>query len=134
MGWISLLLSTITGFIASYLISHPKALHKKLPTFKLKSLEVLPNVKFKTHSYEIHIHHWLIAMVVYITFTFYPGNLLESHLFLQGIIFGLFGQGLTYSDRFIFVKKKYHPRYAYLAFAYCSLAKTKRRSVSSRRA
>lgn len=134
MAWLSIIMSACTGFLVSWFISHPshpKAFHKRLPSFKLKSLEVLPNIKFITHSYEIHIHHWLIMTVIYITFTIYPGNVLDSHLFMQGLIFGGLGQGLTYSDRFVFIKKKFHPSYAFVAFGYCSLVNTNSFSASA---
>lgn len=40
---------------------------------------------------------------------------------IQGFLFGGLGQGLTYSDRFIFIQKKNKRAFAYLVFAYTRL-------------
>lgn len=124
---LSLIISTIAGYFASLAISHPnhpRSVKHRLPNLRLKYVEILPNIKLRFNSYEIHLHHWLILSIIYITLSIYPKDILESHLFMQGLILGGFGQGLTYPDRFKFVNKIQYESIAYIVFAYATYLNT----------
>jgi hypothetical protein len=127
-------ISAAFGFILSFAVSHPshpKSFKHKLPHLRIRFIEFSPNIKVKIRSYEIHLHHWFIVSVVFITCSMFPNNILESHLYLQGLLLGVFGQGLTYRDRFSFVHKLYSQNMSYLAFAYTHLYSQKSKKVKA---
>lgn len=118
------LISAAWGFIIAFFFSHPThpiSVKRKMPLIRIKWVELTPNLKIRLRSYEIHIHHWIHILVIYITLTVYPGNLLESHLAIQGFLLGGVGQGLLYRDRFSIIKPATPRSLAYLVYAGGSL-------------
>ncbi|MEK9147062.1 MAG: hypothetical protein AAB639_02600 [Patescibacteria group bacterium] len=94
----------VTGFWFYHLFSQPLKLQDRLPKIKIKTLEVLPNLKIRLTKRTIHIHHWVslsIAFAILITATTgFTQFLLVKSFCLGGII-----QGFTYSDRFKIITK-----------------------------
>jgi len=48
-----------------------------------------------TSTYAIHIHHWIICLIIYIISMY-----IYMYNIIKGIIIGLFIQGILYKDRF----------------------------------
>lgn len=68
----------------------PKIKFTLYPLF-YKGMLILPLNKNKA----LHIHHWVIYLIIYLLFSKYP--------LIKGLSLGLFLQGLSYIDRFNFI-------------------------------
>lgn len=91
------ILGTIVGFFIAKLFSGRKEGEEGL----FKSL------KFNIKNYIIHLHHWLLALLMLIILAvvdFYM-DLISGHL-IYGILLGLIIQGLTYRDFYKIVYTK----------------------------
>ena len=121
---VTFILSAFWGFIIAFFFSHPThpiSVKRRVPSIRIKWIQFTPNLKINLHSYEIHIHHWIHILVIYITLTVYPGNLLDSHMAIQGFLLGGVGQGLLYRDRFSIIKPAVPRSLAYIVYAGGSL-------------
>lgn len=84
----NLIIGIFVGFLITEIISSRKS-RKQL----IKSL------RFQSKHGIIHIHHWTWCLVLLI-FLLYFGY---ENLFILGLLFGGFIQGLTYEDSFKFI-------------------------------
>jgi hypothetical protein len=108
---------TLLGYTVSKTMTHQKGkLRKKVPTIKLKWVQVLPHLKINIKSKNIHIHHWLSLPTMYIPLIM-SSDLIRAQVFLHAIVLGAVIQGLRYRDRFVFfynefLEKEYlHPKH-----------------------
>lgn len=89
------------GFGLFWISSHPKSkLHNRLPKWKIRNFEFLPNVKIVGKEKSYHLHHWAILGLLYYRY-FLQQKKFQSKL-LHGFMLGSILQGLTYKDRFKF--------------------------------
>lgn len=98
----------IVGYIIFFLASHdhhPKSIKKKLPSIKIKYLEISPNIKVNIRNRQIHLHHWLSLMIIFGVAVYYQQQIFDSLTALKGFLLGGAAQGLTYKDRFSIFKK-----------------------------
>lgn len=96
-----LTLGSLTGFITSTLISHPRspvARYRPQISF-LKKVQLLPQFKiFYKKEKAFVFHHWLV-MAFLLALSFW---LFQTFNFFRGFLMGGIGQGLTFRDRFEF--------------------------------
>jgi len=99
-------LAGLSGFLVSYLLSHPtsrRSLNKKLPQKRIKNLQYLPNIKYKHKDRIYWMHHWASYASLYTAlFAFKKKSVFKRKVF-NAFILGTIMQGLTYKDRFKFV-------------------------------
>lgn len=97
-------LGTIVGFSLFWITSHHKSpVNKRLPAKRYKNVHYMPHIKIEKSEKHYHIHYWVIFIISYM-----PVFLLRKQIkskVLHGFFFGSILQGLTYKDRFVFVKK-----------------------------
>lgn len=96
---------TLLGFSFFWMTSHPKSpLNKKLPEKSIKNLSYSPNIHIRREDKAYRLHHWAIFSFLYLLFIFIRKGFLKSKI-MRGFMFGSIIQGLTYKDRFNFMKK-----------------------------
>ncbi len=89
------------GFGIFYITSHPKSkVRSKLHTRKIKSLEILPSVRFVRKEKIYHFHHWFLLSIVY-SLLLFKKRFRRSKI-THGLLTGGILQGLLYKDRFTF--------------------------------
>jgi hypothetical protein len=72
-------------------------INKRLPSIKIKFLQLSPNIKIHFKNRSIHIHHWLTySVMLIIAFTLNTG-IFESFL-SRGYLVGGILQGLSFPD------------------------------------
>jgi hypothetical protein len=109
-GMSSFVLMSLIGYALSLYISRPverngKILPNRLPSLRIKNLEVLPNLRIHLGSRTYWLHHWLYLTILTIGMFFYFDSF--SHLLaVKGVAIGGILHGLRYPDRFKFR----HPR------------------------
>jgi hypothetical protein len=98
------------GYLLSLYFSRPvekngELLPNRLPSIKIKNLEILPNLRIHIGSRTYWLHHWLYLTVLTLGMFVYYDSF--SHLLVvKGVAIGGILQGLRYPDRFKFR----HPR------------------------
>lgn len=91
------------GFVFFWVTSHSKSpVNKRLPAKRYRSLHYLPNIKVERNEKHYHIHHWVIFIISYMP-VFILRKKIKSKV-LHGFFIGTIVQGLTYDDRFTFIK------------------------------
>jgi hypothetical protein len=75
---------------------------RKLPAKHYKNLHYLPEIKIEHKDKHYHMHHWAIFGISYLPLLLLRRKMKLS--MLHGFFIGSIIQGLTYSDRFQFVK------------------------------
>ena len=64
------------------------------------------NLKFlngSLHCDNYHIHHWVVGVIILITFEFFQDSIIKN--IIQGSALCFILDGLLFSDRFVFCKK-----------------------------
>lgn len=99
-------LGALAGFSVFWLASHQKSpVHRRLPTKRYKNIHYSPHLKIERKDKHYHLHHWTIFGLSYLPlFLARRKRILRSKL-LHGFFLGTILQGLTYKDRFKFVKQ-----------------------------
>lgn len=96
-------LGAVLGFVLFWVTSHNSSpVNKKLPVKKYKKVHYSPHIKIERKNNHLHLHHWAIFGVSYL-----PLLALRRRFklnLLHGFFIGSVIQGLTYKDRFEFVK------------------------------
>lgn len=93
----------LLGFSFFWLTSHQKSpVNKRLPAKKYKNFHYSPNIKIERKDRHFHMHHWTIFGISYLPLILMRRRI-RSKL-LHGFFIGSIIQGLTYKDRFKFVK------------------------------
>lgn len=96
-------IGAVLGFSFFWLTSHGSSpVNKRLPTKKYKKVHYSPHIKLEKGDKHYHLHHWAIFGVSY-----FPLLALRRRFklnLLHGFFLGSVIQGLTYKDRFEFVK------------------------------
>ena len=95
----------IAGFALFLLTSHDRLPVKgRFPARKVKRLQVLPNVKVELKDDKhVHLHHWTLLGSLYVPYLIFRKKIRSK--ILHGFLLGGIVQGLTYKDRFTFIKK-----------------------------
>ncbi len=98
------LIGLVLGFSFFWLTSHPEKspVRRKIPAKRYKNLHYLPEIKIEHKDRHYHLHHWAIFGISYL-----PLLLLRKRAklnILHGFFIGSILQGLTYHDRFKFIK------------------------------
>jgi len=102
--FLKMLLGAGFGYYLFKATSRPSSkLHRRLPTKRIKNVELLPSIKIERRNKEIHLHHWLNLASLYIYLLTRRRKYLH-HQFLNGFILGSIYQGLTYKDRFKIIR------------------------------
>lgn len=92
------------GFFLFWVTSHQKSpLHQKLPTKKIKNVSFLPHIKISRKEKDLHLHHWFNMGAIYMLLYWKKRHILGNKL-LHGFLVGSILQGLSYEDRFSFIK------------------------------
>lgn len=92
------------GFALFWIASHKRSpIHQKLPVKKIKNLSLLPHIKISRKEKDLHLHHWFNMGAVYMLLYWKKRNVLGNKL-LNGFLVGSILQGLSYEDRFSFIK------------------------------
>ena len=92
------LFSNLTGYVIFKVLSHPDSrVKKKLPTFRVKGVQVMPTVRIFIRKKEIKLHHWM-SLTVVLVITVVSGHGLLEMLFAKGFMTGGILQGLRYPD------------------------------------
>jgi len=105
MELIYTIVSAIFGYGTLRATSHPDSkINRKLPTLKLKNVQILPSIKITIRGHIIHVHHWFHFAILLCISIFVTGGILDSWL-TRGFLMGGIAQGLRFSDRRIFSKK-----------------------------
>ena len=94
MNYIYLIIGIFLGYLVASFLSGKKAGQKGI----FKSLII------KTKQYKLHLHHWIISLIILIILLIFK----YYNNFIYGILIGIFIQGLTYKDFY----KIYHNRRA----------------------
>lgn len=103
---LKLAIGALAGFSIGWILSHQKSnVKKKLPEKKIKSLQILPNIKLERKDKVYHFHHWMVLSSFYFPLLIKKGNFLK-HKFLHGVVLGGIVQGLSFKDRFNIIYKK----------------------------
>lgn len=98
------------GYLLSLYFSRPvekdgEVRPNRLPTIRIKNLELLPNLRIHIGQRTYWLHHWLYLLVF--TIVIFASYDSVSHLLaVKGVAIGGILQGLRYPDRFKFR----HPR------------------------
>lgn len=96
-------LGGILGFSFFWLTSHQRSpVHRKLPAKKYRNVHYLPHVKIERKDRHYHMHHWAIFGASYLPLIVLRRRIKSK--WLHGFFIGSMVQGLTYRDRFKFVK------------------------------
>ncbi len=107
---ISFLATFILGYALSLYISRPiekngRRCPNRLPSFRIKNIEILPNLRIHIGSKTYWLHHWFYLTVI--TLGLFVAVDSFAHLLpVKGAAIGGIFQGLRYPDRFKFR----HPR------------------------
>jgi len=103
-GLAEVALGGLLGFSLFWLTSHPQKspVRRKLPARKYRSIHYLPEIRIERKDKHYHLHHWAIFGISYLPLLLLRRRI-KSRL-LHGFFIGSILQGLTYKDRFKFVK------------------------------
>jgi len=94
----------VAGFAVFWAASHKNSpLHHKIPVKKIKNISLMPHIKISRKEKELHLHHWFNMGTIYLMLYWKKRNVLGNKL-LNGFLVGSILQGLTYEDRFYFIK------------------------------
>ncbi|KKQ80479.1 MAG: hypothetical protein UT01_C0011G0021 [Candidatus Daviesbacteria bacterium GW2011_GWA1_38_7] len=105
---LSLLKTTILGFVLFSIITHPKSfIWNKLPTYKKGKIQVFPSIRLLIRDRIIHLHHWFNFAILLLVAQLTDIGFLNHNL-TQGILIGGMIQGLTdpHSRKLIYKKLK----------------------------
>lgn len=93
----------VAGFSLFWITSHQNSpVKKRLPTKKVKRVHVFPNIRVEfSKDRHAHLHHWVIFSASYVLLR----KRVRKSSTLHGFLIGSILQGLTYKDRFKFVKQ-----------------------------
>src|SRR4030042_7041843 len=94
------LLSFIITIFISYMIfdivTDPKSsIHKRLPKFKIRWFQFLPNIRIHVKGRVIFLHHWMNLSIILVITIIISGGLFDS-LFPKGLLVGGILQGFTF--------------------------------------
>ena len=98
------------GYLLSLYFSRPvekngQVLPNRLPSLRVKNLEVLPNLRIHIGSKTYWLHHWFYLTIITLALFLYYDSF--SHLLVvKGTAIGSILHGLRFPDRFKFR----HPR------------------------
>lgn len=96
-------LGSIVGFALFWLTSHQKSpVNRRLPAKRYKSVHYSPHIKIERQNKHYHLHHWAIFGLLYLPLLLVRKKVRSN--ILHGFFIGTIIQGLTYKDRFEFVK------------------------------
>ena len=115
------LISGVISFLVFHLTSHPKSkFSQKIPSKKIKRIQVSPSIAVEAKNRVFHFHHWMIFTPLYFYSQHAGTSWLNSSL-VHGFLLGAIIQGLLYADRFRFVfhvqeYKKFQPATYNLSF------------------
>jgi hypothetical protein len=90
MPELAFLLPLTGGFLIAHLYSK---VYEKLPTLKIKSLQLFPSVKIMISGKIFHLHHWFGFSILLVVSIFINTGLL-SYIITKGILSGGIIQGL----------------------------------------
>lgn len=100
------LTASILGFIAFYILSHPKSvIHRKLPKLKIKGIQLLPSMTITIAGKIYHFHHWLSFSIILVVSIFLDSGILGT-LFAKGVLSGGIIQGIFTPRSFRLIYKK----------------------------
>ncbi len=92
------LLSLTAGYKIAKIFSHPKSkIRRKMPYFKIKFIQFLPNIKIYIKGGIIHIHHWIYLSILLVLSFKLSSSFLDS-VFFRGALSGGIIQGLSFPD------------------------------------
>tara|TARA_B100000902_G_C26983661_1_gene751522 strand:+ start:16 stop:312 length:297 start_codon:yes stop_codon:yes gene_type:complete len=96
----NIILGIILAIIYSYIILPREEKGKPKLDINIKGFIKNGMIIFEYKKYIFHIHHWIICLLLLIFFQKYLHNI------INGLLIGLFIQGLLYKDCFEIIKKK----------------------------
>jgi len=98
-------LAAILGFSLYMLFTHPKYLKKRIPTVRVRGMQILPCLKINFKNLTIHCHHW-ISLSIILGFLSYITRGIDHLFYVKFFTFGAIIQGLSFKNRFqVFIKK-----------------------------
>lgn len=98
MGILLFIASSTLSYWFFKIMTHPNSSAKKrLPTFKLKSFQLLPNIEIHVKGRIVHVHHWMALSVVLIISVIVDQRFLDA-LYTRGFLVGGIYQGFTFPD------------------------------------
>lgn len=86
------------GYWISVIFSHPAKKKIKLPHFRIKNIEILPNIRIHSRTKTYHFHHWLYMSALALLIIQWSDGI--QQYMMQGVTIGCAIQGLRYPDRF----------------------------------
>lgn len=96
-------LGGLLGFSFFWITSnHKSPVHKRLPARKYRSVYYFPHLKIERKDRHYHLHHWAIFGISYLPIL--VGRRRVRQRWVHGFFIGSILQGLTYGDRFQFIK------------------------------
>ncbi len=102
-GLAEVALGGLLGFSLFWLTSHQKSpVNKRLPKKRVRSLHYSPRIIVERNDKHYIMHHWTLFGISYLPLLLLRRKI-KSRL-LHGFFIGSILQGLTYKDRFKFVK------------------------------
>jgi hypothetical protein len=109
MDFISMLPSAIAGYTTFHLTKYPNGkVGKKLPTVKIKNIEISPSIRLNLRDHTIHFHHWMNLAILLLISVPMTGSLWDSALTKAFLVGGIV-QGLTFPDRQKIIYKNNKP-------------------------
>lgn len=103
----TIVIGSLLGFATLFSLTHDthrSSFKRKLPNIKLKNFELCPNIKVNFKHYQMHLHHWVALGLLFIMLSQLIGNIVDTGV-VKGFFIGGVAQGLTYKDRFHFLKR-----------------------------
>ena len=104
MNYLLPILSVAVGFITFNITSTPGSkFNRRVPTLKIKNVQLLPSVKITLKGKIIHLHHWLQFSILLFISVVITNGFLDSPI-VRGFLVGGMAQGLKFPDRKIVQK------------------------------
>lgn len=101
-------LGGLLGFSLFWITSHHKSpVNRRLPYKKIKNVHYTPELRIARKDKHYHLHHWAIFSATYVPLILARKKRVFGSKVLHGFFIGSILQGLTYKDRFKFIKEPY---------------------------
>jgi len=105
-GVAEVVLGGALGFALFWLTSHNSSpVNKRMPYKKIKNVHYSPEIRISSKGKDYHLHHWAIFGASYIPLVLGRKRKVLGSKILHGFFLGSIIQGLTYKDRFKFIKE-----------------------------